>query len=51
MRWWQDKKVVLVVDLGSETTISWEVFMHELNRHFFPQVVQEVKAQEFLDLV
>jgi hypothetical protein len=29
-RWWQDKKVVLVTDLGSETTISWEVFKHEL---------------------
>jgi hypothetical protein len=24
-RWWQDKKVVLVTDLGSETAISWEV--------------------------
>jgi hypothetical protein len=29
-RWWQDKKVVFVADLGSETTISWEVFKHEL---------------------
>jgi hypothetical protein len=35
-RWWQDKKVVLVADLGLETTISWEVFKHEFNRHFFP---------------
>jgi hypothetical protein len=50
-RWWQDKKVVLVADLGSETTISWEVFKHEFNRHFFPRVVQEAKAWEFLDLV
>jgi hypothetical protein len=50
-RWWQDKKVVLVTDLGSETTISWEVFKHEFNRHFFPRVVQEAKAREFLDLV
>jgi hypothetical protein len=49
--WWQDKKVVLVTDLGSETTISWEVFKHEFNRHFFPRVVQEAKAREFLDLV
>jgi hypothetical protein len=50
-RWWQDKKVVLVADLGSEATISWEVFKHEFNRHFFPRVVQEAKAREFLDLV
>jgi hypothetical protein len=35
--------------LGSKTTISWEVFKHEFNRHYFPQVEQEVKA--FLDLV
>jgi hypothetical protein len=37
--WWQDKKVVLVPDLGLETAISWEVFKHEFNRHFFPRVV------------
>ena len=37
--WWQDKKVVLVANLGSETSISWEVFKHEFNRHFFPRVV------------
>jgi hypothetical protein len=43
--------VVLVADLGSETTISWEVFKHEFNRHFFPRVVQEAKVWEFLDLV
>jgi predicted acetyltransferase len=43
--------VVLVVDLGSETAISWKVFKHEFNRHFFPRVMQEAKAQEFLDLV
>jgi hypothetical protein len=43
--------VVIVADLGSETTISWEVFKHEFNRHFFPRVVQEAKAQVFLGLV
>jgi hypothetical protein len=48
---WQDKKVVLVTDLDSKTAISWEVFKHEFNRHFFPQVVQEATAREFLDLV
>ena len=30
--WWQDKKYVLVANLGLETAISWEVFMHEFNR-------------------
>jgi hypothetical protein len=50
-RWWQDKKVVLVVDLGLETTIYWEVFKHEFNWHFFLRVMQEAKAWEFLDLV
>jgi hypothetical protein len=42
---------VLVADLGSKTTISWEVFKHEYNLHFFPRVVQEAKARGFLDLV
>jgi hypothetical protein len=42
---------VLVADLGWETAISWEVFKHEFNWHFFPRVVQEAKAREFLDLV
>jgi hypothetical protein len=43
--------VVLVADLGLENAISWEVFKHEFNRHFFPRIVQEAKAREFLDLV
>jgi hypothetical protein len=30
-RWWQDKKTVLVVDLGSKTAISWDVFKHDFN--------------------
>ena len=46
-RWWQDKKVVLVVDLGLETAISWEVFKHEFNRHFFPRLAQEAKAVDY----
>jgi hypothetical protein len=42
--WWQDKKVVLVADLGVETSISWEVFKDEFNRHNFPRVMQKAKA-------
>ncbi|XP_059431475.1 uncharacterized protein LOC132164978 [Corylus avellana] len=49
--WWQEKNMVLVVDLGSEDAITWDIFKHELNQHFFPRVVQEAKAQVFLDLV
>ena len=43
-RWWQDKKAVLAADLGLETTITWYIFNHEFNQHFFPQVVQKAKA-------
>jgi hypothetical protein len=42
--------VVLVADLGSETTFYWEVFKHEFNWHFFPRVMHEAKAWEFFDL-
>jgi hypothetical protein len=35
----QDKKVVLVANLGLETAISWKVFKHEFNQYFFPRVV------------
>jgi hypothetical protein len=42
---------VHVTNLGSETAISLDVFKHKFNWHFFPQVVQEAKTREFLDLV
>jgi hypothetical protein len=35
MRWWQDKKVVLVTNLGLEIAITWDIFKHEFDRHFF----------------
>ena len=28
-RWWQDKKAVLVANLGSKTAISWDIFKYE----------------------
>ena len=46
-RWWQDKKIVLVADLGSETTISWEVFKHKFNRHFFPESCRRQRHMDF----
>ena len=42
---------MLAANLGSKTDITWDIFKHEFNRHFFPRVMQEVKAQEFLELV
>jgi hypothetical protein len=42
---------VLVANLGSKTAISWDLSKQEFNQHFFPQVVQEEKVREFLDLV
>ena len=49
--WWQDKRAVLVADLGSEAAITWDTFKYEFNWHFFPRVVQEAKAREFLELI
>ena len=47
-RWWQDKKVVLVADLGSKTAISWGTRV--LSALLSPSRAK-VKAREFLDLV
>jgi hypothetical protein len=38
-RWWQDKKAVLIANLGLEAAIIWDTFTYEFNRHFFPQVM------------
>ena len=48
---WQDKKVVLIAELGLEITITQNIFKHEFNQLFFPKVVQEAKAREFMDLI
>jgi hypothetical protein len=39
------------MELGVGQAISWASFKEEFNDHFFPKVVQEVKAKEFIDLV
>jgi hypothetical protein len=38
--WWQDEKVVLVTDLGLEAAITWDIFKHKFDWHFFPRVIQ-----------
>ncbi len=50
-RWWQAKNVLLFIELGSEQAITWDILNEEFNRHFFPQVVQQAKAREFIDVV
>jgi hypothetical protein len=50
-RWWQSKKDLLILDLGSEHAITWEIFRDEFHKQFFLQVVQEAKVREFMDLV
>jgi hypothetical protein len=42
--------VVLVIDLGSKTAISWDVFKHEFNQHFFPESCRR-QMHKFFDLV
>ncbi len=39
------------MDLGLENAITWEIFRDEFLKQFFPRVVQEAKAREFIDLV
>lgn len=43
-RWLQSKNVLLVLELGSEQAITWEIFKEEFCRHFFPEVVLEAKG-------
>jgi hypothetical protein len=50
-RWWQLKKDLLVLDLGSEHATTWEIIRDEFHKQFFPWVVQEAKMREFMDLV
>jgi hypothetical protein len=50
-RQWQAKKALLILELGSEQAITWEMFKDEFNKHFFHILVQEVKAKEFMGLV
>ena len=46
-RWWQDKKAVLVVDLGSDTAITWDVFKDEFSQHFFPESYRRRRHKSF----
>jgi hypothetical protein len=38
------------MELGVGQAISWATFKEEFNDRFFPKMVQEEKAKEFMDL-
>jgi hypothetical protein len=39
------------MELGAEQVISWAMFKNEFNGNFFQMVVQEARAQKFMDPV
>jgi hypothetical protein len=41
----------LVIELGIEKAITWARFKEVFNDQYFPRIVQEAKAREFMDLV
>lgn len=50
-RWWQSKKDLLILELGLEHAITWEICSDEFHKQFFTGVVYEAKDKKFMDLV
>jgi hypothetical protein len=48
--WWIAKKVLLIQELGSEEAISWPRFQKEFLQQYFPKILRDAKAREFMDL-
>jgi len=48
--WWVAKKVLLIQELGSEEAISWQQFQKEFLQQYFPKILRDGKAREFIDL-
>jgi hypothetical protein len=48
--WWTAKKVLLIQELGSEEAISWPRFQKEFLQQYFPKILIDAKAQEFMAL-
>jgi hypothetical protein len=48
--WWTAKKVLLIQELGSEEAISWPCFQKEFLQQYFPKILRDARAQEFMDL-
>jgi hypothetical protein len=41
---------LLIQELGSEEAISWPLFQKEFLQQYFPKMLRDAKAQEFMDL-
>jgi hypothetical protein len=50
-RWWGAKRNLLVMELGDESAITWTQFKKEFDNQYFPRIIREAKAREFMDLV
>lgn len=50
-RWWQAWKMLFTMEFGVDQSISWATFKEEFHGNFFPRVLQEAKAREFMDFV
>ncbi|XP_042983320.1 uncharacterized protein LOC122312717 [Carya illinoinensis] len=48
--WWDTRRQLLVRELESMATLSWERFKEEFDNRFFPDSVKQLKAQEFASL-
>ncbi|XP_035551112.1 uncharacterized protein LOC118349689 [Juglans regia] len=48
--WWETKRQVLEMELGSFAAVSWQRFKKEFDDSFFPISMRRQKAREFNDL-
>jgi hypothetical protein len=48
--WWTAKKVLLIQELGSEEAISVPRFEKEFLQQYFPKILRDARAREFMDL-
>ncbi|XP_035540236.1 uncharacterized protein LOC118344218 [Juglans regia] len=49
--WWETKRELLEMELGSIAAVSWVRFKREFNDRFFPNTMRKQKAREFNNLV
>lgn len=51
MTWWDAKRQLLIMELGSKEAISWERFEKKFGEHYFPTILRQQKLKEFASLV
>ncbi|XP_035550038.1 uncharacterized protein LOC118349468 [Juglans regia] len=49
--WWETKRILLEMELGSLAAVSWQRFKKEFDDRFFPVSMRRQKVQEFNNLV